>query len=483
MISKKFKKLFSIVLTTVFVLCSLSTSVLADLTQSKRGAAMPWHGDNNPLAAAVLSDGTSLTTDYESDSTYNTAPIITSMAGTYGKDETDTIYKTYDADSRTFISNERAGFVIDTRQSVSLVAGKDVVLSFSFAYDKAGGAVVSNKYSDGLLVKSYVRSQAYSSASRIDIYNPIAVRTDGIRIGDNSKNDLTGLKDDYFLNYKFNPNQWYNVDFVFDFENKAASTDENLQSEYKWSAYVNGVKLGEKTVTQSFYQFNNTWFTWSPAFGSEMYWDNLMVYNIDDAATFEPGIAPAELASSSSAVGVNKDMIKVESSNVTAGDVKAAVQSSLKEGETVRIYSADFSQELEDGASALGAKAVVAGSEALTATVTKENVYTYYDIVPDSYIFDEPTITVDSEAETVTGNVKLTNYTGDEQSFKVYLAVYDGHELVGISVASSDFVADADKTEAEFTTPALSFASGNVAKLFVWKADGITPELVSTSTN
>ncbi|MBQ4527047.1 MAG: hypothetical protein II998_03140 [Clostridia bacterium] len=492
MISKKFKKLFSIVLTTVFVLSIFSVQALAvdyNASVNSNGEAALWKGSNVPYASMVSPDGTLPAVSQIGLIPLTEAAVLEYSSGVYGKTASDGVYKTYDyatRDNTTDLSSGRGAF---QRGRMPSVDGQDVVYEFSFLYESCRH--VTNNWNRTPIVRTgYKLYSAPNGGTQSWIYNMFFVSTNGFYFATESasQEDKTVDMKDNFTLYEFEPKKWYSVSLALDF----AKADDAEGTTYTHKAYINGELCATYSTTTPYYRASNL--CTYPANGAVVYWDNLQVYTGADfdVSTYNSSNRAAELASSDSAISVSDDMIKVMDTTATVGDVKTAIAASVKDDEAVRVYNSDYSAELGDDASAVGAKLVVAQTRtflqsvkvnAVGAATSLENNLTYYDIVPDSYIFDEPTITVDSEAGTATGNVKLTNYTGDEQSFKVYLAVYEGHELVGISIASSDFVADADKTEAEFTTPSLDFASGNVAKLFVWKADGITPELVSTSTN
>ncbi|MBR3933847.1 MAG: hypothetical protein IKJ68_08090 [Clostridia bacterium] len=471
--NKNFTKLTSIFVLIAFIISALSCNVMASLSYntSKWGDSMPWTGDDTPYARAVSSAGTPLNTSF-TNLNVEKYPIIESQAGIYGKEASDEIYKTYDSASRTGLDYTNSGFeAVVNNEGIETLSQKDLVLSFSFAYDKAA----TNP--DGLLVRSYVRTNDYSKTERNELTNLIAVRTDGVRISDTDSYYSSNIKNSDFYEYNFESGKWYTLDFVFDFENKELSSDANLQEEYKWSVYVNGTKLGETTVTLPHYRFQNSYLKWYPAQGVEMYWDNINIYTTD-ATTFESPNTGANLTSTDNKIVLSDSSIKL-GKFATVGDVKAAVEESLAENEEIRVYNSDYSAVLADTESAFETNLVVIGNGILDGeTEARETVYTYYDVNADGYFFEEPSIAINGT--TATGSVKLYNYSAETQEFNVYLAVYKGSELVALNASDNELVAGADETVVSHTTPAVDLLLGDKVKLFVWDKDTIVPELKTT---
>ncbi len=170
----------------------------------------------------------------------------------------------------------------------------------------------------------------------------------------------------------------------------------------------------------------------------------------------------------------NGETITVVTSGTTAGDVINSL--TIDEDAVARMYDSEWDLLEDTAVVADGCTLVVAD----TNGTTSERSYAYYEIrviETGEYAFDLPYITVENGR--AKGNVKLFNYSGESKAYKVYLAVYSDGELVGLDVENVDFAAE-DKTTSIFATPEINFADDNTAKLFVWKNDGIKPELVAT---
>ena len=142
----------------------------------------------------------------------------------------------------------------------------------------------------------------------------------------------------------------------------------------------------------------------------------------------------------------------------------------------LRMYDNNGTQITDDNQIvADGYKLVVAA----TNGTNMERAYSYYEIrvmEEGDLAFDVPFINLDGSA--VKGNVKVFNYSGEDAVYKVFLAVYNDDEFIGI--ADFETLTAENGKATEFTTSgSYAFASGNTAKLFVWEADEITPKLTS----
>lgn len=473
---KTLKKAISLFVTAVFILSLFPVGVFAGISYgtSTKASSMPWTGNDTPAAYMVNSDGA---LSVLKDAAVNSAamPAIVSLPGSYGKLASDEIYQTYDLPSRTKRTyTDSVGCFRITPGSSNY--HKDFVVELSFAYDDVGNSFPYSEYAEGIVLESYIqyyKTYGCANASRLLLTNGFAVRNDGIKFDTNDAGDLTGI-DTKVTPYQFEQNKWYNITLVFDLENKTISSDGDKGS-YTYKSYVNGKLATEKTITTPYYGVR--YVDLYPAVDATVNWDNINFYTISDAASFVPQDSVAEIASVNENIVVSDGNIKLDSL-ATAADIKSAISASLKENETVRIYNSDYSEEIASDALALDAKLVVAGSRTLTNESTaRENIYTYYDVKLDGYAFSEPTITIDDANLKATGSVKLYNYSGEQQEFKSYLAVYNGSELVSLNVSNTDIIAGEDETEVEYTTPQADLSNGNKLKFFIWNSDEITPEV------
>ena len=461
---KTFKKAISLFVASVFILSLLPCSVFAGISYgtSTKGSSMPWTGDDTPAAYMVNSDGN---LSVLKDATVNSAamPAIVSLPGSYGKLASDEVYQTYDLPSRTKRTyTDSVGCFRITPGSSNY--HKDFVVELSFAYDDVGNSFPYSEYAEGIVLESYIqyyKTYGCANASRLLLTNGFATRYDGIKFDTDNGGDLTGI-DNQVTPYQFEQNKWYNITLVFDLENKTVSSDGDKGS-YTYKSYVNGKLATEKTITTPYYGVR--YVDLYPAVDAIINWDNINFYTISDAASFVPQNSEAELESANSDITIDGNQINLNS-YYSVGEVKDALSASLKENEVIRLYSDDYSQELLDDDSAINAKLVVAGNE---------NVYTYYDVKAEGYTFKDPTITID--AVKANGNVTLYNYTGERKEFKIYLAVYNGNELVAINASDNDLIAESDATVISHTTPEVDISNGNKVKLFVWNTNGIVPEL------
>jgi len=88
--------------------------------------------------------------------------------------------------------------------------------------------------------------------------------------------------------------------------------------------------------------------------------------------------------------------------------------------------------------------------------------------------FGDPTLI--TENDSATANISAVNGTGKDVTYKLYLATYNDGEL--LKLVPIDFsINKGTEADKELTT---NYASGNIAKFFVWKNDGITPVLSVT---
>ncbi len=163
---------------------------------------------------------------------------------------------------------------------------------------------------------------------------------------------------------------------------------------------------------------------------------------------------------------------------MTAGTTLQEIIDSLEfdEDASVRVYS---------GGNLINDKTLVATNDmtivvADTNGTRTERTYSYYDIrvVEDGeFAFDLPYI--EKNGDSITSTVKLFNNTDSKKTYKVFIAVYSEGELIAINDVQTLEVEG--RNNGDITTSALTFASGNTAKLFVWEADEITPALTSVS--
>lgn len=88
--------------------------------------------------------------------------------------------------------------------------------------------------------------------------------------------------------------------------------------------------------------------------------------------------------------------------------------------------------------------------------------------------FGDPTLI--TENDSATANISAVNGTGKDVTYKLYLATYNDGEL--LKLVPIDFsINKGNEADKELTT---NYASGNIAKFFVWENDGITPVLSVT---
>ena len=117
--------------------------------------------------------------------------------------------------------------------------------------------------------------------------------------------------------------------------------------------------------------------------------------------------------------------------------------------------------------------------DVLTAQVTyKGETFTSEEfnvtICDGSLTLGTPALTVD--AGVASGSITVTNATGEDVSYILYLVVYNGGEMVNLVPATIDAVKGSNTSK---TITAEDVATGNNVKFLVWKADGITPAIAA----
>lgn len=116
--------------------------------------------------------------------------------------------------------------------------------------------------------------------------------------------------------------------------------------------------------------------------------------------------------------------------------------------------------------------------DVLTAHVTyKDKSFTSEEfevtICDGSLILGTPALTV--EDGVASGSFAVTNATGEDISYILYLAEYNGGEMVNLVPETINAVKGIETSE----TITAKVASGNKVKFLVWKADGITPAIAA----
>lgn len=116
-------------------------------------------------------------------------------------------------------------------------------------------------------------------------------------------------------------------------------------------------------------------------------------------------------------------------------------------------------------------------NDTVTATVTyKDKSFTKNFAVTlcnGNLVLGTPAILV--EDGVATGSIRVINATGEDASYILYLAVYDGGELINLVPGTLNAAKGTEITK----TLTADVADGNKVKFFVWKADGITPVVVA----
>ncbi len=255
-------------------------------------------------------------------------------------------------------------------------------------------------------------------------------------------------------------NRWYNAALIAPI---SGSNDDiwtlyiNSQYAYgfKWNATSNGVNY--MGIRGHSVDENDT----------AIYIDNLKTYNGEFNAQYSK-----ESIAEYDGIDLNGGTITL-TKETTAEDI---INNMIVDADAnIRIYN-PAGELIEDMTTVLadGYTVVVAAK----CGTYSERSYSYYEIrVMDSgdIAFDVPFINLDGSA--VKGNIKVFNYSGKDAVYKVFLAVYNDDEFIGI--ADFEELTAEDGKITEFTTSGSAFASGNTAKLFVWEEDEITPELAS----
>ena len=86
-------------------------------------------------------------------------------------------------------------------------------------------------------------------------------------------------------------------------------------------------------------------------------------------------------------------------------------------------------------------------------------------------------LTVDKDSGTATANISVTNGTGEDVTYNLYIVVYNDGEMSKI-VADTLTVTAGNEGSKEFSC-AEEITTGSKVKFLVWEADGITPAIAS----
>lgn len=377
---KTFKKAISIFLIVSFVLSLVPVvSFAAHPAHYQSVASYPWTGDNVPSARMVSSAGTAVNVTTFNADKKKTIAVLEYEDGCYGKVSSDAVYHTFDYSTRQSISISNNGDFTTTPSST--IKSKDIVLEFSFAYDKAGA--------NNVLVQSSYRF--FKTVDRLTtnsttygyVDNSLVIRTDGVKFNASKTSAPATVTVE---SYDFKPHTWYNVALVFDVENKDVSSDAN-EASYVYKVYVNGELISQKTEASRYYGLNTM--RTLPALNADMYWDNINLYATDDADSFDCSAAKeAELVSAVSNIEVDSaaDVVSVPK-GTKISELKAALSTSS--ASAVRYYNSDYTAQLNDTDEAMGANVVVATYGDHNG-VSREKTYSHYKV--DKFIYRYPGI-------------------------------------------------------------------------------------------
>jgi len=244
----------------------------------------------------------------------------------------------------------------------------------------------------------------------------------------------------------------------------AVASDGSSLDDDTWELYINGVKAFEHSaqITNGGIAYIRL-YTYSDSINNPtIYFDNVRVYSGEYVPSYDT------LSSFEASNGIVDDKIVLDDSSAKLADVLDGI--SVDDDAVIRVYDeagalvTDYTQVASDK------KIVVADRNGTTL----ERSYATYEIVDAAgreAVFGDPYLTwVNGK---VNGRISVLNCSDKTVNYQVYLAVYNDGELTEIVPA----MLSADAGKSATVTPSVSVTKLQSTKLFVWDADGITPEL------
>ena len=300
---------------------------------------------------------------------------LSSENGVYGKKTDDKVYKInstavvqsdgiYVEDPTKSLVKSADGGDIQMHNIATIGANKDFAIEFSFCFTD----VVCS-------IGSYIRTSAYASASATARSN-----------NNNSSFKITPTSAS--IGYQgsavaadIGVGRWHNATLVFDIE-QDSTLKPGTGKKYTHKLYIDGVPIDSDTVEYPIMNSFSLFRLHNATKNTQVYYDNLDIYAIDDASTFVPAEATKTvLSTTTDNYEIIEDTIAAPV-NATVSDVKAAVSTSLKQGDDIRFYNSDYSAELSNEELAKGSKVVVASKRPGTNI---ENAFSYYTV--DKWVY------------------------------------------------------------------------------------------------
>jgi len=360
---KSFKRAISLIVVAVFILS------LVPVISFAAEDPYPWTGSNKPkfrgYRATINADGT-VTKGTKIEGTSEHYNLVLDHPGNFGKLPSDTVYK--EIKGINTAGNEKATASLASGGADFTLSGisdktKDLVIEFSLCFENES-SIFSTL--DGAQIFTDWTQSKHTSEGWTGNLNQSFLHITSSQIkfaGTVSK-------------YNFIPGRWYNFTLVNDFENTSDGSHT-----YNYHAYVNGEKVVNSTYSKKVYGFR-TFRMSSLSYDGALWIDNINVYKIDDANNFVCPEAKAPVVSSSNpeiTIDSSVDTIVVNK-NHKVSDLKAAL-SIDSQTSAIRYYNADYSAQLQDSDSAVGANVVIATPRDFTIsgnTVSQENTFTYF---------------------------------------------------------------------------------------------------------
>lgn len=244
----------------------------------------------------------------------------------------------------------------------------------------------------------------------------------------------------------------------------AVASDGSSLDDDTWELYINGVKAFEHSaqITNGGIAYIRL-YTYSDSINNPtIYFDNVRVYSGEYVPSYDT------LSSFEASNGIVDDKIVLDDSSAKLADVLDGI--SVDDDAVIRVYDeagalvTDYTQFASD-------KKIVVADRNGTTLERSYATYEIVDAVGREAVFGDPYLTwVNGK---VNGRISVLNCSDKTVNYQVYLAVYNDGELTEIVPA----MLSADAGKSATVTPSVSVTKLQSTKLFVWDADGITPEL------
>lgn len=332
--------------------------------------------------------------------------------------------------------------------STSTAAGQDDVLEFS--------ALVPESSPGMHFYVGIFGTSGQSDSTRTTL--PFTIKADGIYYGYPSQGEYKIVNND--------GTKWTNYAIVAPKGmTGAVGSDGNSLDDETYEVYVNGVKVFEHKaqITNGGFAYLRFYTKADSIDDTTIYFDNVRVYSGEYVPQYDT------LSAVETTNGIVDDNIVLEDASAKLADVIGDI--TVDEDAVIRVYGAEGNLVTDYTLPAVGKTIVVADRNGTTL----ERAYSVYNIVSANgkdVIFGTPAVTyVNGYAES---KISVLNNTNDTVTYNVYLAVYQGDELVRL--VPETLTAEAGKTAT--VTPKASININQTVKLLVWDAeDGISPEI------